>query len=368
MKHIFLIGIILVVLLVGTGTWWLIKNYLNAECIQSVAQRNRVLAVLIALLPLAACCYFFKYNMPTVLIVVLHLFIISVFSKLLFLISGKLLHFSFRNDLCLGIGILLTGIVLLLGWHNMHSVRKTEYTVYTDKKIPSSGIRVALISDAHLSTCLTGEDFSELIEQISFEKPDLFLICGDLVDESSKIKDLNLACASIKSKLEKQNVLMIYGNHDIGIYGRREIGKDLLQNELINANVTILEDESFSSEGIVLIGRADASSKGRKIPHELMSDISSDTFTIVIDHQPNDYQNESLEQIDLVVSGHTHGGQIFPAGLVGLITGANDRCYGTEVRNGTAFIVSSGISGWAIPFKTGTFSEYVIINIAHKEG
>ena len=48
---------------------------------------------------------------------------------------------------------------------------------------------------------------------------------------------------------------------------------------------------------------------------------------------------------------------------IGLLTGANDRRYGTERRGDTDFVVTSGISGWAIPFKTGTWSEYVVIDI-----
>jgi predicted MPP superfamily phosphohydrolase len=52
--------------------------------------------------------------------------------------------------------------------------------------------------------------------------------------------------------------------------------------------------------------------------------------------------------------------------LVGALTGANDRSYGMEVRDKTTFIVSSGISDWSIKFKTGCFSEYVIIDVTQK--
>jgi len=69
---------------------------------------------------------------------------------------------------------------------------------------------------------------------------------------------------------------------------------------------------------------------------------------------------------DLVLSGHTHGRHIFPAGLIGLISGANDKVYGAEHIDNTDFVVTSGISGWAIPFKTGTISEYVVIDINQK--
>ena len=82
-----------------------------------------------------------------------------------------------------------------------------------------------------------------------------------------------------------------------------------------------------------------------------------------MDHQPSDYDNEAATAADLVVSGHTHGGQFFPITRVGEYIGVNDRTYGYEKRNGTEFIVTSGISDWALYFKTGTKSEYVIIDI-----
>ena len=95
----------------------------------------------------------------------------------------------------------------------------------------------------------------------------------------------------------------------------------------------------------------------------LTSGLDVSKYMIVLDHQPNDYANEADSPVDLVLSGHTHGGHIYPAGAFGLLIGANDRVYGTELRKGTRFVVTSGISGWAIPFKTGCFSEYLVIDI-----
>ena len=96
---------------------------------------------------------------------------------------------------------------------------------------------------------------------------------------------------------------------------------------------------------------------------DLTAGLDKSKYMIVLDHQPNDYEAEAIEGSDLVLSGHTHGGHLFPAGQIGKLMGANDRVYGTERRGTTDFIVTSGISGWAIPFKTGTFSEFVIIDV-----
>ena len=96
---------------------------------------------------------------------------------------------------------------------------------------------------------------------------------------------------------------------------------------------------------------------------ELTSSLDKSKYMIDLNHQPNDYENEKNEKIDLVLSGHTHGGQLFPLGYIGLLFNANDMFKGIKKVDNTTFVVNTGISDWAIDFKTGTKSEYVIIDI-----
>lgn len=100
---------------------------------------------------------------------------------------------------------------------------------------------------------------------------------------------------------------------------------------------------------------------------ELVSGLDKNKFIIVMDHQPNDYEKEAKARVDLVLSGHTHGGQLFPLNKVGEWIGANDKTYGIERRGQTNFVVTSGLSDWAIRFKTGTKSELVVIDVMHSD-
>ena len=124
----------------------------------------------------------------------------------------------------------------------------------------------------------------------------------------------------------------------------------------------MLRDEVVQMDGFAVIGREDAS-RPRKGIDKLLEQAEDGSYTIVLNHQPNDYDAEAAAGADLVLSGHTHGGQMFPLAYVGLWTGANDSEYGLEQRSGTTFIVTSGIADWEIPYKTAAFSEYVVIDL-----
>ena len=125
----------------------------------------------------------------------------------------------------------------------------------------------------------------------------------------------------------------------------------------------MLIDEVVAFDNFYLIGREDASNNKRLSIDTLIKDLD-DRYKIVLNHQPNDYDNEE-NKVDLVLSGHTHGGQMFPLGLIGKLS-SNDFEQGKLIRGNTNFIVTSGISDWSVHFKTGTKSEYVIIDIKKK--
>ena len=194
--------------------------------------------------------------------------------------------------------------------------------------------------------------------------PDIVLIPGDFVDDGTARADMERACEALGGLDAPYGVWFAFGNHDPGYYGSRDFGAGELSAALEQNGVGVLEDEAVSVGGrIAVVGRKDAYTEDRQPIAALTEGLDRGLYVIVMDHQPSDYDNEAAAGVDLVVSGHTHGGQLFPATYLGEWIGANDRTYGHERRLGTDFIVTSGISDWEIQFKTGTRSEYVIIDV-----
>ena len=221
-------------------------------------------------------------------------------------------------------------------------------------------LRIAQITDVHLGSTFDGDTFSSYMKDISKRNVDLLCVTGDFVDDETKRKDMVKACKALGEFKSTYGVYFVFGNHEVGYYPKyRDFDTADLIDELKLNNVTILEDQVIEIGDFYLIGRKDLSNPTRLSIDELIEGLD-DKYKIVLNHQPNDYDSEK-GKVDLVLSGHTHGGNVFPINF--LINMLNDQTYGIKKLNNTNFIVSSGISCWALPFNNVTIQEYVIIDI-----
>lgn len=263
------------------------------------------------------------------------------------------------------LALVITVVYMCVAFYLAHHVVETRYQVSTEKQVPK--LEIAMIADSHLGTCFDGEGFAKHLETIQAQHPDLLVICGDFVDDDSSREDLEVACEALGTFTSTYGVFYVPGNHDKGFGNYRDFSYEELTATLESNGVTVLEDEVVElGECFYLIGRKDRMMDRLPI-EDLTADLDPSRFTIVLNHQPNDYETEASAHCDLVLSGHTHGGQMIPIGPIGELIGANDATYGLEVRENTTFIVTSGIADWAIPYKSGTVSEYVIIEVSGEQ-
>ena len=350
------------ILLSLAGLGYLLFCFHRFSFLAKLGAAHPALSWLCALLLVALLGLFARINVPTLVVVLLHLPIAFLLCGALALLFEKLTGRAVPYDLRGACALLLTAVWLTAGWINAHRVSETDYALQTGKAVEP--LRLALVADAHLGVTLDGEGFAREMERIQSLHPDLVVIAGDFVDDDSSRADLTRACEALEALKTRYGVFYVYGNHDRGYFDSRDFSAADLRQALEEAGVAILEDACVPiGEGYTLVGRRDRSDAGRAPMRELTAGLDAKRYWIVLDHQPNDYAAEAAAGADLVLSGHTHGGHMFPAGQLGLLMHANDFNYGLTTRGDTSFIVTSGISGWAIPFKTGTRSEFVVIDI-----
>lgn len=352
-------GITIVILLIKLSMLSLFVKLLGPS------RRKRVVsaAILMMLVFGISACFLRVINSAVILLHIM-VFWLIIDAVLILFIKNK----SRRINISFVSALLLAGIYLMLSFYWCFSVKPKTYHLTSDKNI--GNLKVLFFADSHLGTTISGEELYKYIEMINSEKPDVVLIPGDFVDDGTSLEDMLEGCKALSAIESYYGVYYVFGNHDKGysdVFSRSFTGDDLTK-ELEANGVVVLQDEVVLIDDLFyIVGRQDKSEEsrgqGRESIAELTLNLDDSRYIIVMDHQPNDYEAEANTPSDLVLSGHTHGGQLMPFLDVGVWLGVNDAVYGYERREDTDFIVTSGISDWELYFKSGCKSEYVIVEI-----
>lgn len=358
------------------GIFYLIGRLRKFQWMRKAAGGKKKLEILLGavIVIIPAAIVWVAWGQMNAIICILHLIVFWAVSDGIFALVKKSRKKEFKRYYAGITAIVFTIVYLAAGWYGAHHVWEKNYTIETDKAV--GNFRVALLSDSHTGTTFHGDGFSEHMKEIGKQNPDVVLVAGDFVDDDTTKEDMIRCCQALGEMKTTYGVYYVFGNHDKGYYPsdyRGYRGDDLIA-ELEKNGVTVLQDQNVLIDNrVYIIGRQDRSEdvekgKGRADMATLTQDLDDSKFSIVMDHQPADYEAQAASGVDLVVSGHTHGGQLFPLMNIENLTGlgGDDKVYGYEKRGNTNFIVTSGISDWAIKFKTGCRSEYVLIDIQGK--
>lgn len=326
--------------------------------------RIRIAIAALTLLLLGSC-----YFVPPMLLVLLHLLLFNELCRLLHFLykkcakkESKFLPALHRSG---AVPLLLTLAILLFGYFNMHNVVQTDYTLRTHKAIRFDGYRVALLSDIHYGVSLDQAQLQALCREVSAQQPDLVILCGDLVDNTTSYAQMAELFCALGEIQSSYGSYYVYGNHDRPFYGLASAFDDAdLRTHMEAAGITVLQDEVLPlTSDLTLIGREDRS-RERASLSSLLQQADGETYLLTLDHQPCEYAENAAAGTDLLLSGHTHGGQIWPANLLDRLVHFNDANYGlTSLGEQGHAIVTSGVAGWGWPIKTSAPSEYVIIRI-----
>ena len=219
-----------------------------------------------------------------------------------------------------------------------------------------------------MSTSINIDELKKYCDEMSELNADIVVLAGDIFDENTPLEDM-METSKILSTIDNDlGIYYVYGNHDNGRYDGMTFGPEEIKENLENNGITVLDDEVVCLDDVNIIGRKDASFWGenpRLSSEELYQKIPEDkksNYTILLDHQPLDLNENADVGVDLQLSGHTHGGQLFPMGIIQSLASDTLVSGSREIGDFTA-ITSSGIAGWRYPIKTGARSEYVVINV-----
>lgn len=251
-----------------------------------------------------------------------------------------------------------TLLVMLIGHFVAVSPQETRYTVFSNKLPAGQDYTLALVSDIHAGYAVTEGDVAKIVEIVNSAGADMTLIAGDLVDGSLAPVWSENALARLADVRSPMGVFAVMGNHEY-----IDDADDAARYIRSLRGVTLLRDSCADAGPFRVIGRDDISlgRAGRaRMPIEGFACADS-LFTIVMDHQPGAVADAVAIGADLSLSGHTHGGQIWPMNIItGMIYELD---YGFACYGSTAVVVTSGFGTWGPRMRVGSVAEVVFIDV-----
>ncbi|MFD5793322.1 metallophosphoesterase [Streptomyces diastatochromogenes] len=226
-------------------------------------------------------------------------------------------------------------------------------------KLPRAahGFRIAVVSDIHLGPVL-GRSFAQrVVDTVNATQPDLIAVVGDLVDGS--VKDLGPAAAPLAQLSARHGAYFVTGNHEYfsgaeqWVAEVRTLGLDPLENartELPYFDLAGVNDLQGESEG-----------QGPDF-QKALGDRDPARACVLLAHQPAQIHEAVRHGVDLQLSGHTHGGQLWPGNLIA--AAANPTVAGLDRYGDTQLYVSRGAGAWGPPTRVGAPSDVTVIELA----
>ena len=264
--------------------------------------------------------------------------------------------------LCLGIWTL---------WGNI-ALEVNEYEIVSDR-IPEAfaGFRIAQVSDLHNKDF--GEGYGQLLTLLSEINPDIIVVTGDLIDSRQTDLDVALEFAWQAGKIAR--VYYVSGNHEARVPEYED-----LKTGLVKAGVVILENQKVQitreGESITLMGIDDPSFQedylfgdSESVARQAIEDLQneSDGYTILLSHRPELFDLFVETEMDLVFSGHAHGGQ-FRLPFIGGLVAPNQGFFpkydaGQFTEENTTMIVSRGVGNSIIPIRFNNRPEIIVATL-----
>jgi len=274
---------------------------------------------------------------------------------------------NFLNKKTIFLSGIIIAIILFCVWQN-NDLTVTRYDISSEKLSQDfDGYRIVQISDLHNKRF--GSNQKRLLSTIEKEAPDMIVVTGDLLD--SNRTDIPIAMEFIEGAVNLAPVYYVTGNHENWL--EASVKKELIE-KLKQAGVTVLENERVEivsgDASFGLIGLRNEN-LGDNTLKQLMADeeneVEAELFELLLAHEPQYLEHYALASVDLVLSGHAHGGQ-FRIPFVGGVVAPDQGIFpeytsGSHTSGETTMIISRGLGNSIIPVRIFNRPEIVVVDL-----
>lgn len=270
-----------------------------------------------------------------------------------------------------GVSLVLLALIIWTAWGNT-ALELNTYTI-TSEELPDvfDGYRIAHVSDLHNAEM--GEGNEKLLAMLRDAEPDIIAITGDLID--SRNTDVEVALAFAEEAVQIAPCYYVTGNHEARIDKYNELIEGLESKGVVHLHnkSVILEQDN---ESITLIGIRDPSFQAdylfddeASVVDSVLSELmrKANGYTVLLSHRPEMFDVYVSNEVDLVFSGHAHGGQ-FRLPFIGGVVAPGQGLFpeydaGLYTEDNTNMIVSRGIGNSILPFRVNNRPEVILIEL-----
>ncbi len=234
-----------------------------------------------------------------------------------------------------------------------------EVTLYSDKITRS--YKFVLLSDIHIHRAISADKVKKIVAAANAQQADAVLLIGDVIDdELPRVKEVVQALEALKAD---KGVYFVTGNHEYYVGYQDSVA------ELKRLGFTLLENSGVSLGEVYVAGIPDETAlKGRQKEEDLLAAFASSAsyqYKILMSHSPVDFKEKN--NFDIEVSGHTHGGQIFP--FIVLTKLHNKYLSGLyKMSNNAHIYVSNGAGQWGPQMRFLAPAEITVMHLEPKNG
>lgn len=258
--------------------------------------------------------------------------------------------------------LILLVVFLVWGSRNAWSSVVRPHSLQLDKATGHSlPLTIAVASDLHLGNIVGNRHLKRLVKRMNEMQPDLILLAGDVLDDSIEPFIRNRMGETLSQLKARHGIFAVLGNHEY--YG----GSIQQYTELMDSiGIRVLQDEVVEVAGTYIVGRKDKSAEsmqpaGRISVPELLAGIDHSRPVIMMDHQPTGFDIAAKAGVDVLLSGHTHRGQIAPNHWITKRLFELD--WGYLRKDKLHVVVSSGFGTWGPPIRLASRSEIIKLEV-----
>lgn len=257
--------------------------------------------------------------------------------------------------------LVLLAIFLIWGSRNAWSTVVRTHRLKVAKSIGTSvPLTVAVASDLHLGNIVGNRHLRRMVREMNAMNPDIILLAGDVLDDSIEPFLRNGMEQQLKQLKARYGVYAVLGNHEY--YG----GSIAQYTEVMRSvGIQVLQDEVVETSGVYVVGRKDKTAEhmegGRLSVETLLHGVDRSKPILMMDHQPTGFGIASEAGVDVLLSGHTHRGQIAPNHWITRRLFELD--WGYLLKNKLHVIVSSGYGTWGPPIRLASRSELIRLEL-----